>query len=80
MKKIKRGLYLDILENANMAKMKYTKDERKYDIKRILESQKQYEQDNQLRFETAAQRQKAYQQKLQKRYYTIKMMKNTGVY
>ncbi len=80
LKKLKRGLYLDILENASLAKMTYKKSERKYDIEKIIDTQKQYQQDNALKYETAAQRQKAYQDRLEHRYMNIKMMRNLGAY
>ena len=80
LKQLKRGLYLDIIENANFAKLSYKKNEKKYDVGRIIENQKQYEQDNALRFETAAQRHKAYQNRLEKRFVNMKMMRNAGMY
>lgn len=80
LKKIKRGLYLDIIENANLAKLSYKKSERKYDINKIIDNQRQYQQDNVLKFETAAQRHRAYQDRLERRFMNIKMMRNVGAY
>ena len=38
LKQLKRGLYLDIIESANFAKLSYKKNEKKYDVGRIIEN------------------------------------------
>lgn len=80
LKHVKRGLYLDILETANFNKLSFKKHERKYDIGQILEKERQYKQENEVRLETAAMRHKARVDMLEKRYLQMKIMRNNGEY
>lgn len=80
LKKLKRGLYLDILESSIANKMTYKKEERKYDLDKILEHEKQYEQEIIMKHENANWKHKTRQAKLDQRYARLKMMRNAGVH
>lgn len=80
LKHVKRGLYLDILESAGSNKVTFKKNEKKYDVDHILEKEKQYKQENEMRMETAALRQKSRLDRLEKRNLQLKMMRNNGDY
>lgn len=80
LKKIKRGFYIDILEAANSQKTKFSRDERKYDLDKILENHKQYTHENKIRYEGAAHRHKAMLERQEKKYFKVKMLRNQGLY
>ena len=80
LKHIKRGLYLDILETANYNKLTFKKHEKKYDIEQILEKERQYKQENEVKLETAAMRHKARVDMLEKRFLHMKHLRNNGEY
>src|SRR3990167_3185889 len=81
LRKIKRGMYLDILETSvGNGKMTFGKNEKKYDLEKIIEFQKQYAIDNQLRLEQAAFKHKLKMQKQEQRILQMKYLRNSGQY
>ena len=80
LKHVKRGLYLDILETANFNKLSFKKYEKKYDVDHIVEKERQYKQENEVRMETAAIKHKTRLDKLEKKHMNLKTMRNTGEY
>ena len=78
LKRIKRGLYLDILETASSNKLSFGKYEKKYDVNQIIEKEKQYKQEVEVKLETAAMRHKMRVDRLEKRYLNMKIMRNNG--
>lgn len=80
LKKIKRGLYLDILETASSNKVSFKKYEKKYDVNQIIEKEKQYKQEQEVKLETAALRHKVRVDRLEKRVVQMKIMRNKGDY
>ena len=80
LREIKRGFYLDILESSNSNKLKFARDERKYDLDRIIENRKQYLSENKIRYQTAAERQRMVQEKQAAKFAAIKILKNEGLY
>lgn len=80
LREIKRGFYLDILESSNSNKLKFNRDERKYDLDRIIENRKQYLSENKIRYQTAAERHRMIQEKQAAKFAAIKILKNEGLY
>jgi hypothetical protein len=81
LRKIKRGMYLDILETSvSNGKLTFGKNEKKYDLEKIIEYQKQYAIDNQLRLEHAAFKHKMKLQKQEARVLQMKLLRNLGQY
>ena len=81
LKKVKRGMYLDILETSvSNGKLSFAKNEKKYDLDKIVEYQKQYAIDNQLRLEQAAFKHKLKMQRQEQRVLQMKMLRNSGQY
>ena len=80
LKHVKRGMYLDILENANFNKLSFKKNERKYDLQHIIEKERQYKQEVDVKQETAALRHRARIDKLERRFLDMKDMRNSGDY
>ena len=80
LKQIKRGLYLDILENTAMLKMTFRKEERKYDLNRILESNKLHRQELEMRFDSVQARHRHIVAHEGDRILKIKKLKNSGHY
>lgn len=80
LKQVKRGLYLDILETANFNKLSFKKNEKKYDLQQILDKERQYKQESDIRMESAAMRHKARLERLENRHLQMKIMRNNGEY
>ena len=80
LREIKRGFYLDILESSNSNKLKFNREDRKYDLDRIIENRKQHLSENKIRYQTAAERHRMIQEKQAAKFAAIKILKNEGLY